>query len=159
MNDRYENLEDVELFELREPDVYSVDSYLEPRVRHVDALFEEVDETPQVYPIEETLSTITMDGEFSPRDRVMMGVSGNFRDYTVGLDRSDFKSYHGEYLQPNTFEDIMLKIDQEEVDARPTDIETRNIRFEIPVGQPTVEKDALPDDGVEVRFNDNIPTL
>lgn len=138
MNDGYENLDDVELFDLREPRNYSEDPYLGPRVSHIDSLFEDVFERPQVYPIEETLSTITMEEDFGPDDHFIMAIAGNFRDYTPRLEVSDFKSYHGGYVQTKEFDDTFLRIDQPQVEARPSQITTNNIRFEIPEGQPPV---------------------
>ncbi|QKQ98271.1 hypothetical protein GKQ38_01920 [Candidatus Nanohaloarchaea archaeon] len=142
MKDHYENLDDISLFEEKDsvPNYGSGRDYFEERVQRVDDLFEEVYEEPQVYPTDETLDSLLMNTEIAQGDQVVLAVAGDFERYAAGMYREDFRAYHGDVLVPD-IDHTLLKINQPEVEAEPSDIQTDNIRFEIPFSRPTMRSD------------------
>ncbi|PSG99012.1 MAG: hypothetical protein BRC29_02690 [Nanohaloarchaea archaeon SW_7_43_1] len=139
MTDRYENLDELDLFEERDVDMeqYSLDSeYISDRVEDVDKMFIDSDREPLVYPAEDTLHSILVEGDVPEDEDIVLALVGDFSEYVGELDEDDFESYHGEYVIPEDVDNTVLKLEVRETDSLPVDIDVENIRFEIPVEQP-----------------------
>ena len=141
MTDRYENLDELDLFEERDVDTeqYSLDSeYFSDRVEDVDEMFEDSDIEPLIYPAENTLYYILVEGEVPEDEDIVLALVGDFSDYVGELDEDDFEGYHGDYVTPKDVDNTVLKLEVQETDSLPADINLENIRFEIPVEQPPI---------------------
>lgn len=136
MTDRYENLNELELFEERDSEEYEVSDYLAERVKQVDEMFADTDINPTVYPAEETLSSLLIEGNITEDRDIILAMVGDFTEYIGELQPGDFEEYGGEYLTPEDVENTVLKIDVSETDSLPGDVDVENIEFEIPVDQP-----------------------
>jgi hypothetical protein len=136
MTNRYENLDELNLFEERDPTEYEVPDYFAARVEQVDEMFADTDIDPTVYPAEETLYSL-LTGEDVPSDRdIILALVGDFADFVGELEPGEFEEFEGEYVTPENVENTVLKINVPETDSLPADVDVENIEFKIPVSQP-----------------------
>jgi len=136
MTDRYENLDELDLFEERDTADYDIPTYFETKLEQVDEMFADSEMNPTVYPAEETLYSLLTTGDV-PEDReIILGLAGDLTEYVGELDEDDFDGYHGEYLSPKDAEDTVLKTDVDRTDSLPADVDLENIEFEIPTRHP-----------------------
>lgn len=156
MTDRYQNLDDINLFEEGETDGYQVSGYVESRLEQVDEVFDDSDVTPTVYPAEDTLHYVLTEGDVPEDEDVILALAGDFRQFVGEVDADEFAEYHGNYITPQNAEDTVLKVDAPETDAVPADVDVDNIEVEVPTTQPhhvTDRQDTLSDDLTDHRHD------
>lgn len=126
------NLDDVDLFEERDNRVSIESEYLREELNKLDIIFENTESTPVIYPIEETLFSLHAGTTLSSGDTVWLALVGDIKNVMLSLDVSDFDEYHGDHLVPSVTDNVVLKVDQEEVEGSDTDVELQHIEFKIP---------------------------
>jgi hypothetical protein len=126
------NLDDVDLFDERDNRVSIESEYLREELNKLDIIFENTESTPVIYPIEETLFSLHAGTTLSPGDTVWLALVGDIKNVMLSLDVSDFDEYHGDHLVPSVTDNVVLKVDQEEVEGSDTDVELQHIEFKIP---------------------------
>jgi hypothetical protein len=125
------NLDDVDLFEERDNRVSIESEYLREELNKLDIIFENTESTPVIYPIEETLFSLHVGTTLSSGDTVWLALVGDIKNSMLSLDVCDFDEYHGDHLVPSVTDNVVLKIDQEEVEGSDTDVELQHIEFKI----------------------------
>jgi hypothetical protein len=138
MTDKYENLDELDLFEERDSTEYEVPDYFAARVEDVDEIFADTDVKPTVYPAEETLYSLHIKGDVPKEEDIILALVGEFAKYVRELEPGDFEQYEGQYLMPEDVDNTVLKIDVSETNSLPVDVDFENIEFEVPVDQPPI---------------------
>lgn len=127
-----DNLEDVDLFreEFYEEGGSSIPDDVDERVGEIDDLFSDADIDPTIYPVDETLHDIKVEGELRD-ERVVLGVPDLVS--LVELDEDDFEYLAGDYVAPHGIDDVILRMG---VDEPPTSEDVKreydNVDLRIP---------------------------
>jgi len=146
MGESYDNLDEIELFEKKKtyPEPYQIqDTGLIKSLEEVDELFEPVENTALIYPIEETLHSLLTTGKTEYK---ILGLTGDFRQYASQLDESNFSDYRGDYIMPAVPRDVTIKINYQKTESLETNLELENIEVQIPIDN------IIPDNFYQARF-------